>query len=420
MCEFPNYRLSGRHAKTGSFFLIARLLLFSLFAVSCETRSTSPFTENDPPVFTYFFISEDDSITIYDTLNVSCQVSDPDRDLLTVNWWSSGGIFITRTDSLAARWHSAGVNDNFIIGATVADEWGHRASRSDTIYVGVPTSNRAPIIQGFSVNPSQVTTEDTVLVHCQAIDVNEGDSLRYQWTTNGGILLDYTLPQVRWIAPKILSDFFLKSFVSDGLLTVSDSVVITVHPSPLIMDFSTDQVTQCWTYEGLLAGLGSELGPYSIEWEETAQAMAILGVSNYGTFGFRLIGKQFNDGVFSIKVKVTNYEHPRVCFIPKFIDISNYFLIGINFFQGSCQVLRCQNGTVQYLAEDWRTYSLNEYHEIKYEKLGNLVICQIDKVELWRSDQTNVLNTNSPLGVGIYSLEDADPALFDDLLIEYQ
>ncbi|MDP8237521.1 MAG: hypothetical protein P9X24_00395 [Candidatus Hatepunaea meridiana] len=365
-----------------------------------------------------------DTVTFDARVIIVCQAEDANGDILTYDWWSSGGSLLDTTGQ-QVQWQSGSTAGTFEIDVTVADAW-DSTTASAIIYVqsgGGSGINQPPVIEEMYVEPESITGSDTAMVYCRASDPEDPlDSLRFTWNVSAGYLLDNSNNRARWVAPVSEGIYSIKVIVSDGRLSTSDSIEVDVKPDTVSLffsDFSIDEVTDQWEYIGLLAGLGEQLGTFSISWNETALAMEVVGRSNYATYGFRLKDRNFGEGTFRVKIKAPNYQFGRVAFMPKFVDTQNYLIIGVNFYQQSWQVLRCINGRLQYLAEGWDDFLSDTYYGLAYYEKDGVATALIGDIELWRGNTEEVLSQATNIGVGVYGLAVSQSVLYDDLIVTY-
>lgn len=410
--------------KTNVLYLVGLSLIVSMFVVSCETESFSPESENHSPVIQQFSITPDQAIASNDTVTLHCQAADFEGDLLTYNWWVSSstglGEWPDGTSRSTVTWTPAGSFGEFRIGVTVADDY-HQVSQADTVVVPDPSQNQPPSILGFELTPAYVTLNDTVYATCLAEDQNEDDELQYFWTADGGELLDNHSAFIRWVAPGSVGAKTLFVSVSDLFYTVRDSMIVTIHEEPATYstDFSTDEVTDVWSFAGLLSGMGNTMGPHLIRWNQDLLAMEALGISDNGTFAFRMADREFVEGTFSITIKVTNYQFSRVEFIPKFRNTANWYMVGINFNQQSWHIIRCVDGTTTWVIEGWRQFDPDTEYELKYSIRNGDVTVWINDEEIFQTTTQEAIHGEAEVAVGVSALSGADPVVFDNLHITF-
>ena len=78
------------------------------------------------------------------------------------------------------------------------------------------TQNHPPVISSLNPNPSSIDISQTTTITCSASD-QDGDSLTYHWTKNGGAFIGSTSgPSVTWRAPSTPGIYRVYCEVSDG------------------------------------------------------------------------------------------------------------------------------------------------------------------------------------------------------------
>ncbi|MDK9699751.1 MAG: hypothetical protein OEM52_06385 [bacterium] len=354
-----------------------------------------------------------------DSLSIVAYSYDPDGDdnLLSFAFSARFGE-IRHASGNQCTWIAPPDTGRYYISVAVTDSF--HTTRDSVLVRVLPsgTIDYPPIIERVWVTPSQVSVHDTTQLSCIAYDPN-GDFLTYQWSTNIGQILG-SGPSVRWVAPGITGNYTIRVTVSDRAHQTIGETRVTIIPDSNLLyqsDFSEDEVTGNWQFIGLLAGLGEYSGYNSITWDSVNQAMQVIGRSNYGTFGFQLLDREFGDGTFQVNVLATSYDFGRVAFLPKFLDERNYLLIGLDYFTGRWDVIQTINGTPSYLGGDWVSYYPNQTYNLKCEVNGNNVLVRIDDVDIWSGLISTTFSNPTPIAVGLYGTTTSGPVLFDDLSI---
>lgn len=386
--------------------------------LGCGTESMSPAYSNNPPEILFISVLPGDSVEVNDTLGFECDASDPDNDPLKFRWFSEGGQLLGDT-TLTPRWVSPNRPGNYVIFLTVSDPFDDTTGSYEVVVLTRGATNRAPQIVRMTAEPDTVTPGDGLDAVVQATDA-EGDALTYIWTSSAGTFFPESGPQVRWFAPQELGNYYLKATVIDGHHSTSDSITVTVVPDTTVLfsaDFTTDQVTGQWSSVGLLGGLGDNEGIHSVAWDSLTRTMAVTSKTNYGTYGFRLVERNFGEGTFTVSVQVPNAQYGRIAFVPKLIDPNNYLIIGINPFQGAWQVLRCVAGATLYLGEGWETFQLDQPLLFRYVEANRRGTALLNGRTLWQGAIAAPFDHEVPLGVALYGLNDSAPALFDNLRV---
>lgn len=373
---------------------------------------------NYPPVILGITPAQD-SVEVSDTLSIVCYVDDPDDPVesLLVEWFAEQGELLV-TSGVHTNWVAPAATGLFKVRIEVSDSFATTYGDIDIRVVPTGFVNDPPVITSLTADPDEIPAGDTTRITCMATDP-ELDPLDYSWRVGSGYFIG-SGSQVQWVSPGEPGDYKVYVDVFDGNSTVTDSVTISVLPEQNILiqrDFSTDQVSGEWLYIGKLKDLGSDDGPHPISWDEVNQAMSVVGRADYVTFGFQLQNYTFDDGTFKIQGLGLNTQLGRVGFLPKFIDTDNWFMVSVNIYQQSWQVIRCVDGIVQYLAEGWNEYVPDQYYTFTYQKTDNQIEVKIDEEVVWSGIASDELNDAIPLGVAVYGLPDSEPALFDNLIV---
>jgi len=174
---------------------------------------------------------------------------DPDGDPITYSWKQISGDSVKFDGSKAvidftAPHVSSGDTRRIILQLTVTDSLGQSDTDRVTLLV-VPENNKPRVDAG----PDQVINENTVgSVFCTAFDV-ENSVLTYTWTSaSSDLVFDTpTNPDSTFITPSVVEskNIVLTCSVSDGIFTVSDSLILTVQNTltmQIIADAGPDQI----------------------------------------------------------------------------------------------------------------------------------------------------------------------------------
>jgi len=109
--------------------------------------------------------------------------------------------------------------------------------------------NHAPVISDLTANPSSVDVNQPTTITCTAFD-QDGDSLTYNWTKNGGTFEGSTSgPTITWRAPSTPGSYTVSCEVSDGEEEDSKSVnieVISIAGSQYVIQWSNAE-SNGWT-----------------------------------------------------------------------------------------------------------------------------------------------------------------------------
>ncbi len=191
-------------------------------------------------------LSSSDSVTIYvnrppvadagpdQSVNTGASVtldgsssSDPDHDALSYKWTQTGGPTVSLSSSTAAQptFTAPGSASTLTFKLTVSDG---KLSNTDSVTINVP--DRAPVANAGpdqSVNASSPVQLDASASN----DPDKGDTLSYLWAQTSGTpvtLSSTTAQKPTFTAPASSASLTFKLTVSDGKLSSTDSVSITV------------------------------------------------------------------------------------------------------------------------------------------------------------------------------------------------
>jgi hypothetical protein len=143
------------------------------------------------------------------SIQVTCNVSDPDSDKLSYNWSASGGN-ISGTGSVV-NWTAPTSLGYYDVTVMVTDGRGGEATNYVTIMV---KANTSPIITSLIADAYWTTPSGSLQVTCNASDP-DGDKLSYNWSASGGNISG-TGAVVNWIAPERVGIYYVTVVVSDG------------------------------------------------------------------------------------------------------------------------------------------------------------------------------------------------------------
>ena len=366
------------------------------------------------------FEAERDTVAPQDTVNILLSVSNPDTlDTLNISWFNPPEGVVFEQDDHHLKWIAPESYGRQRFDVTVENS--DTLLRASTyVVVGSPgTFNNPPAIQRVYPENDNIVLASTTRIICEAFD-EEADPLTYNWSSEFGEIRGGG-PRIDWTAPDSLGTFLINVRVSDGLATSSGICAVNVVPDTSIYfmsDFSHDDVTNLWSYQGLLAGFGAFPVTYTVEWDEEREKMSVICRSDYSTAGFRLIGHSFLDGSFGISVEATSTQYGMLGFLPKFFGESNYFMVGINFFQQYASVIRCINGQVEYLARyEGIQLTADREYDLLYSQHGDEASVKFNGVNIWSGEVVELFKLSTSMGVAVYGLQDSGPAYFDNIKI---
>jgi len=211
---------------------------------------------------------------------------DPDGDAITYSWKQISGDRVDFDGSVAsisftAPQVSSGDTKRVILQLTVTDTLGQSDSDKLNLIV-VPENNKPQVDAG----PDQVVNENTLgNVFCTAFDV-ENDPLSYTWTAASSdfIIHNPSSPGTTFMTPSVVNSnqVTLTCSVSDGIFTVSDSLVVTIQNTlslPIIANAGPDQIVNENVKITLdaSASYDQENQPISYMWTQLSGESIIIG-----------------------------------------------------------------------------------------------------------------------------------------------
>jgi len=375
---------------------------------------------NQPPEI-LSFEAELDTIAPRDTVRIFAEYLDPDdpQDSLQVDWYYSGGRALT-IDSHQMIWISPGDIGRYKFSLSLSDGF-HIVRDSLYIYVGEPGSfNNPPAIESVRALKPDLVVNDSTLIICSAADP-DNDPITYRWSSDFGRFSGGG-QQIMWTSPDSIGEYTINVTVSDDkALSAYGFTRINVVPDTVIYyqtDFSSNDVDGNWFFQGMLTGLGDNIGSHpTISWDSEQEKMAITARSNNGTFGFRLRQLSFGDGSFRVTVRATNSQFSRIGFLPKFLGESNYLIISINLIQPFLEIIRCVSGEKEYLCRVDKVFLVDQDYHLFYAQFEDQAWVKLDGEEIWRGDVIALFTVPQSLGVAVNGAQDSERAFFDDIRV---
>ena len=204
-------------------------LILSIFFFNCGDNSSK--SVNHPPVIESL-TAEPDTVNISETTRLHCVGSDPDNDILNYAWSALYGTFTNGSAGTRVLWLAPEDPGTYSVAVNVTDG---QFSDSETVDIVVAIfENSAPIIESLLADPAIIPPTGITNLTCMAEDP-DGDSLTYTWLSDAGNFPNGANgPSVQWQAPENFGDYYIQVSVSDGQLSVADSVAVTVVEPPAV------------------------------------------------------------------------------------------------------------------------------------------------------------------------------------------
>ncbi len=163
--------------------------------------------------------------------DIRCAALDPDGDVLSYRWSTSGGVLEPRAEN--TRWTAPERPGSYSILAEVEDG---RGGYDAGILVIEVVRNEPPVVDSMTAVPDSVLPGAEVRVTCTASDP-DGHALGYDWSSTGGQTAGIG-PAVTWTAPATPGLYEVSVSAYDGLGgDDSASVDVTVaSPEPPVIE----------------------------------------------------------------------------------------------------------------------------------------------------------------------------------------
>ena len=177
----------------------------------------------------------DQEITEGDTVTLAGTATDADQeDDLTYSWSHDSTLFISLDDStLTPSFTVPNVSEDTAVEFTLTVSDG-TITVSDSIIITITDSaNTAPTVNAGT--DQEITEGDTVTLAGTATDADQEDDLTYSWSHDSTLFisLDDSTLTPSFTVPNVSEDTAVEFTltVSDGIITVSDSIIITITDS---------------------------------------------------------------------------------------------------------------------------------------------------------------------------------------------
>jgi hypothetical protein len=291
------------------FAVLASLLVVPLVACGGGAPPTTPPpptpTGNQPPKITSL-TAEATTLLLNTETKITCNVSEPDGDVLTYKWEANGGD-ITGTLNNIAVWQAPNFTGKFIVKVTVSDKDGADYKSLELSVL----ANRPPVISSLTAVPARLQRGETSTITCLASDP-DGDVLTatsYTWTISGGTLTG-TGPAVTWKAPDSLGNFTVSVTVNDGKGGTTESICTIVVATPEVTVILTPLASESGSIyygDGIIS---------SFRIGDNAKNVGVRPYFSYDITG--LVGATIKEAKLSFTVKEI-VDNPWGSFVPPYL-----------------------------------------------------------------------------------------------------
>jgi hypothetical protein len=195
--------------------------------------------------------AEADWIAPLDSLNVTCNASDREGDVLSYNWSANGGKITG--EGATVTWTAPSSVGSYNVTVTVSNSRGDKVTEYVIITV---MDNSPPTITSLVANTSWTYRLGVIQVTCAASDP-DGDELSYEWTTTGG-KISGAGAAINWTAPQAVGTYnitvvvkdvyggkdtkFVRLFVDPGTPPTIENLIVTPNGNPYLKE---DGVAGC-------------------------------------------------------------------------------------------------------------------------------------------------------------------------------
>ena len=177
----------------------------------------------------------DQEITEGDTVTLAGTATDADQeDDLTYSWSHDSTLFISLDDStLTPSFTVPNVSEDTAVEFTLTVSDGTTDVSDQIIITITDSANTAPTVNAGT--DQEITEGDTVTLAGTATDADQEDDLTYSWSHDSTLFisLDDSTLTPSFTVPNVSEDTAVEFTltVSDGIITVSDSIIITITDS---------------------------------------------------------------------------------------------------------------------------------------------------------------------------------------------
>ena len=209
----------------------------------------------------------DQEITEGDTVTLAGTATDADpEDDLTYSWSHDSTLFISLDDStLTPSFTVPNVSEDTAVEFTLTVSDGTTDVSDQIIITITDSANTAPTVNAGT--DQEITEGDTVTLAGTATDADPEDDLTYSWSHDSTLFisLDDSTLTPSFTVPNVSEDTAVEFTltVSDGIITVSDSIIITITDSantaPTVNAGTDQEITEGDTVT--LAGTATDADP---------------------------------------------------------------------------------------------------------------------------------------------------------------
>lgn len=183
------------------------------------------------------------TVTPGQVVALAATATDPNGNDLTYQWASNGGGTFSAATSLNTNWTAPAATRNvqaIVLTLTVTDNGSPPASGDDTVTMTINALPNSPPNVSISTPSQTVNGGQNVTLSASASDP-DGDSLTYQWTSNGGgvFIGGASVLNTTWRAPpatRLVQSIVLTLTVTDNgppaPQSASASVTMTINSGP--------------------------------------------------------------------------------------------------------------------------------------------------------------------------------------------
>ena len=139
---------------------------------------------------------------------ILCNVSAPDRAVLSYEWEASGGVI--DGEGGVVTWTAPDSQGFYTIGVTVTDRRGRQDTRTVLI---MARDNLPPVIHTLVAGADWITPSGSLNLTCDAEDYDDHPMI-YEWSASAGHF-EGAGPEVTWIAPEQTGVYEITVVVSD-------------------------------------------------------------------------------------------------------------------------------------------------------------------------------------------------------------